>query len=77
MPSKAQREKINGEEFKRIVYENILADISKAFSSLLYDFFYLDDFEEIVEEYAKDMERAIQTAVKEDKSKIIKIRKDQ
>lgn len=77
MFSKAQREKIGGEEFKRIVYGDILVHISKAFSSLLYDFLYLDDFEEIVEEYAKDMERAIQTAVKEDKSKIIKIRKDQ
>ncbi len=76
MPTKAEREKINGEEFKRIVYEDILNHISKAFSSLLYDFLYLDNFEELVEEYAKDMERAIQTAVKEDKSKIIEIRKN-
>ena len=76
MPTKAEREKINGEEFKRIVYEDILNHISKAFSSLLYDFLYLDNFEELVEEYAKDMEKAIQTAVKEDKSKIIEIRKN-
>lgn len=76
MPSKAERKKISGEKFKRMVYEDILMNISKAFSSLLYDFLYLDNFEELVEEYAKDMERAVQTAIKEDKSKIIEIRKN-
>lgn len=74
MPSKADREKISGEEFKKIVYEDILLHISKAFYSLLYDFLYLDGFEELVDEYAEDMEKAVQTAIKEDKSKIIEIK---
>ena len=74
MPSKADREKISGEEFKKIVYEDILLHISKAFHSLLYDFLYLDDFEELVDEYAEDMEKAVQTAIKEDKNKIIEIK---
>lgn len=68
------RDQIEGERFKRILYEEILPSFSKAFSTLLYDFLYTPNFGEVIDEYAESMSDVVKTAIEAEKQKISAIK---